>query len=167
MKACSQCRRLLDGVLAQYEAEVVPAIPQLPCQVHGATNLRGLPEAFVKRPSLSSWHDLIQGSLDGRSSFPPSRPPSAAAHQQSCEKTLAAVTPRELTCGGKESNVLGDDASPGRAARVTGILDFGDFGHSWRVAEPAILLLYVMLLAADPLAAALATLVRSLHRLIS
>ena len=27
------CRRLLDGVLAQYAAEVEPSIPRLPCQV--------------------------------------------------------------------------------------------------------------------------------------
>ena len=44
---------------------------------------------------------------------------------------------------------------------MTGILDFGDFGHNWRVAEPAILLLYVMLLA-RPFEAAIHTLVRSL-----
>ena len=45
---------------------------------------------------------------------------------------------------------------------MTGILDFGDFGHNWRVAEPAILLLYVVLLAAHPVESAVATLVRVL-----
>ena len=63
---------------------------------------------------------------------------------------------------GNESNILIDDRMPAGTPRVTGILDFGDFGHNWRVAEPAILLLYVMLLAADPVTAAVATLVRSL-----
>ena len=62
---------------------------------------------------------------------------------------------------GNESNIL-VDGQPGAAPCVTGILDFGDFGHNWRVAEPAILLLYVLLLAEHPVAAAVATLVRSL-----
>ena len=43
--------------------------------------------------------------------------------------------------------------------QVTGILDFGDTSFTWRVAEPAIMLCYVILMASNPQEAAMQTLV--------
>lgn len=43
--------------------------------------------------------------------------------------------------------------------QVTGILDFGDTSMTWRVAEPAIMLCYVILMATNPHEAAMQTLV--------
>ncbi len=71
----------------------------------------------------------------------------------------APVRFQVIHADGNESNIL-VDGRPGATPSVMGILDFGDFGLNWRVAEPAILLLYVLLLAEDPTAAAVATLVR-------
>ena len=76
-----------------------------------------------------------------------------------CLEQSALRRSQVIHADGNESNILVDDQR-GAVPRVTGILDFGDFGHSWRVAEPAILLLYVLLLAKDPVTAAVATLVR-------
>jgi len=159
-------------VLAQYAAEIVPLTPQLPCQARDAahTGLTLHIQGDVGHRAASSAACMLRPSsvqLTSKNQVAACREHCSCKRsysrysQQFVSGTLRHCRLQVIHADGNESNILVDDRMPAGTPRVTGILDFGDFGHTWRVAEPAILLLYVLLLAADPVAAAVATLVRS------
>ncbi|MFG0316578.1 MAG: aminotransferase class III-fold pyridoxal phosphate-dependent enzyme [Planctomycetota bacterium JB042] len=128
--------------------------------------LRPLDGPEHERPhdwNLERGFDVVRDRLDAVDD--PARRDRLGALLEALERDLlplAGRLPRAVIHGDANDHNLLVDVRPADAARLSGLIDFGDLSRSWRAAEPAIAIAYVMLDKVDPLGAA-AAIVRGYH----
>jgi 4-aminobutyrate aminotransferase-like enzyme/Ser/Thr protein kinase RdoA (MazF antagonist) len=113
---------------------------------------QGLPvvresSSLVEDPAMRALVERLVAEIEARSGERFTRLRRAAAHNDPNDYNILVELPAE---GG--SSAHGDGAR--NAARVTGILDFGDIVHTYAIADLAIAIAYAVLGQPDPLAAA-------------
>jgi 4-aminobutyrate aminotransferase-like enzyme/Ser/Thr protein kinase RdoA (MazF antagonist) len=87
-----------------------------------------------------------------------------AAFERDVEPVLPQLRTGVIHNDGNDHNILIERPRAGQpAAKIAGIIDFGDMAHTVAAAEPAIAAAYALLGKADPLASA-AAVIRGFHR---